>query len=115
MFYIPSFPSTDVEDTIPFQNISRYEPKGDNGSQFENYALTLLAAKMVLCEQGDINVGRCAAPRISAIVTESFGSNSHARHDRPLGGEVVVDAVAHMKRDSLIVVAVKFLAIPTPS
>lgn len=84
--------------------------KGDNGSQFENYALTLLAAKMVLCEQGNIDIGRCTVPRISAIVTESFGSNSHARHDGPLGGEVVVDAVAHMKRDSLIVVAVKFFS-----
>lgn len=115
MFYIPSFPNTDGEDTIPFQNISRYEPKGDDGSQFENYALTLLAAKMVLCEQGNIDIGRCTVPRMLTIVTESFGSKSHARHDRPLGGEVVVDAVAHMKRDSLIVVAVKFLAIPTPS
>lgn len=34
--------------------------KGDDGSQFENYALTLLAAKMVLCEQGNIDIGRCS-------------------------------------------------------
>lgn len=84
--------------------------KGDDGSQFENYALTLLAAKMVLCEQGNIDIGRCTVPRMLTIVTESFGSNSHARHDRPLGGEVVVDAVAHMKRDCLVVVAVKFFS-----
>lgn len=78
-------------------------PEGKHRAALEDDSLSLLSAKMILHQNGEINVGRRAVARVLVVMAETFQTQAHTGHQGPSGVDVVVDAVTDVEGDILLV------------
>lgn len=78
-------------------------PEGKNRAALKDDSLSLLSAKMILHQNGEINVGRRAVARVLVVMAETFQTQAHTGHQGPSGVDVVVDAVTDVEGDILLV------------
>lgn len=78
-------------------------PEGKHRAALEDDSLSLLSAKMIFHQNGEINVGRRAVARALVVMAETFQTQAHTGHQGPSGVDVVVDAVTDVEGDILLV------------
>lgn len=78
-------------------------PEGKHRAALEDDSLSLLSTKMILHQNGEINVGRRAVARVLVVMAETFQTQAHTGHQGPSGVDVVVDAVTDVEGDILLV------------
>lgn len=78
-------------------------PEGKHRAALEDDSLSLLSAKMIFHQNGEINVGRRAVARVLVVMAETFQTQAHTGHQGPSGVDVVVDAVTDVEDDILLV------------